>query len=253
MTAVLTGTTLLFSATACTEDAVFSSSVGDETDPAAAGISIPADASIYRSSALGPDRLNVAAEDGSPMSFVDPALLDDDGNLPDGMTITEAQSLQVLEKIEALLADRKLKLYEVATVRVYLAADGEDGVDFEGWQRAYRRYFANIDRDTGRSLLTEPVETTALSSSTAASDSERPQEEDRDADASDTSGTSGSAEPSENPETSATSTRAPVTVSEIYPGTENRTRPTLVTVGVAEQPVEGWLVQVEIEAVHGKD
>jgi hypothetical protein len=118
-------------------------------------------------------------------------------------------------------------------VRVYLAADGDDGADFDGWERAYRRYFANIDRDTGRSLLEEPVETTSASASTSASA---------------TASASASDEPTEStsPEAEASPT------SELYPGTDNRTRPTMVTVGVAEQPVEGWLVQVEIEAVHGE-
>jgi enamine deaminase RidA (YjgF/YER057c/UK114 family) len=149
------------------------------------------------------------------------------------MTVTEAQSLQVLSQLEDLLTDRKLKLYEVGTVRVYLAADGDDGADFDGWERAYRRYFANIDRDTGRSLLEEPVETTSASASTSASA---------------TASASASDEPTEStsPEAEASPT------SELYPGTDNRTRPTMVTVGVAEQPVEGWLVQVEIEAVHGE-
>jgi enamine deaminase RidA (YjgF/YER057c/UK114 family) len=231
--ALLTGGALMLTVSACADEAVFSSSVSDETDAAAAGISVPADASIFRSSATGPERLNYMAEDGDPMSFVDPDLLDDDGKLPEDMTVTEAQSLQVLSQLEDLLTDRKLKLYEVGTVRVYLAADGDDGADFDGWERAYRRYFANIDRDTGRSLLEEPVETTSASASTSASA---------------TASASASDEPTEStsPEAEASPT------SELYPGTDNRTRPTMVTVGVAEQPVEGWLVQVEIEAVHGE-
>ncbi|WP_313358925.1 hypothetical protein, partial [Corynebacterium variabile] len=210
-------------------------------DAAAAGISVPADASIFRSSATGPEHLNYMAEDDDPMAFVDPDLLDDDGKLPEGMTVTEAQSLQVLSQLQDLLTDRKLKLYEVGTVRVYLAADGRDGADFDGWERAYRRYFANIDRDTGRSLLEEPVETTSASagSSTSATASES---------------ASASASASQEPTESSTETTTPEEspISELYPGTDNLTRPTIVTVGVAQQPVEGWLVQVEIEAVHGE-
>ena len=219
--ATAVGALLLSTAGACSDEAVFSSSVDDETDPAAAGISVPADASIFRSSATGPDRLNPGAKEGTPMSFVDPVLLDDAGHLPEDMSVTEAQSLQVLSKIENLLADRKLRLYEVGTVRVYLCADGDNGVDFDGWERAYRRYFANIDRDTGRSLISE------------------------------------TGEPSQLPETSATestgSTGSGAETTGPYAGTDNRTRPTVVTVGVAQQPVTGWLVQVEAEAVHGED
>lgn len=241
--ALLTGGALLLTVSACADEAVFNSSVSEETDAAAAGISVPADASLFRSSATGPERLNNMAEDGDPMAFVDPDLLDDDGKLPEGMTVTEAQSLQVLSQLQELLTDRKLKLYEVGTVRAYLAADGRDGADFDGWERAYRRYFANIDRDTGRSLLEEPVETTSASASatTSASATESPSE---------SMSPSSSEEPTESSTETTTSEAAPT--SELYPGTDNRTRPTLVTVGVAEQPVEGWLVQIEIEAVHGE-
>ena len=239
--ALLTGGALLLTVSACADEAVFNSSVSDETDAAAAGISVPADASIFRSSATGPERLNYTAEDDDPMAFVDPDLLDDDGKLPEGMTVTEAQSLQVLSQLQDLLTDRKLKLYEVGTVRVYLAADGRDGADFDGWERAYRRYFANIDRDTGRSLLEEPVETTSASAGSSKS-----------ATASESASASASAsqEPTESSTETTTSEESPI--SELYPGTDNRTRPTIVTVGVAQQPVEGWLVQVEIEAVHGE-
>lgn len=237
--ALLTGGALLLTVSACADEAVFNSSVSDETDAAAAGISVPADASIFRSSATGPERLNYTAEDDDPMAFVDPDLLDDDGKLPEGMTVTEAQSLQVLSQLQDLLTDRKLKLYEVGTVRVYLAADGRDGADFDGWERAYRRYFANIDRDTGRSLLEEPVETTSASAGSSAS-----------ASATASAPASDSEEPTESSTETTTSEESPI--SELYPGTDNRTRPTIVTVGVAQQPVEGWLVQVEIEAVHGE-
>jgi hypothetical protein len=240
--ALLTGGALLLTVSACADEAVFNSSVSDETDAAAAGISVPADASTFRSSATGPERLNYMAEDDDPMAFVDPDLLDDDGKLPEGMTVTEAQSLQVLSQLQDLLTDRKLKLYEVGTVRVYLAADGRDGADFDGWERAYRRYFANIDRDTGRSLLEELVETTSASAGSSASES---------ASESASASASASQEPTESSTETTTSEESPV--SELYPGTDNRTRPTMVTVGVAQQPVEGWLVQVEIEAVHGED
>lgn len=237
--ALLAGGALLLIVSACADEAVFSSSVSEETDAAAAGISVPADASIFRSSATGPEHLNYMADDNDPMAFVDPDLLDDDGKLPEGMTVTEAQSLQVLSQLQDLLTDRKLKLYEVGTVRVYLAADGRDGADFDGWERAYRRYFANIDRDTGRSLLEEPVETTSASAGSSASEP-----------ASESASASDSEEPTESSTETTTSEESPT--SELYPGTDNRTRPTIVTVGVAQQPVEGWLVQVEIEAVHGE-
>lgn len=224
--ATCAGGALLVSASACADEAVFSSAVSSESDPAAAGISIPANASIFRTSALGPDLLNHRAREGTPMSFVNPLLLDGSGRLPEGMTVTEAQALQVLEKVRTLLSEQKRKLYEVATIRVYLSPEDNDEIDFEGWNRAYRRYFANIDRDTGASLLTESMEPTSttqpLTTSTVA------------------------------PPTPTSSATVP-TSTEPYPGTDNRTRPTLVTVGVNQQPVKGWLVQVEVEVVHGEN
>ncbi|WP_297005292.1 hypothetical protein [uncultured Corynebacterium sp.] len=248
--ALLTGGALLLTTSACADEAVFNSSVSDETDPAAAGVSVPADASVFRSSAIGPERRNHMLKDGDPLSFVDPGLLDADGELPAGMTVTEAQSLQVLSQVENLLSDRKLKLFEVATVRVYLAPtgrDGRDGADFDGWERAYRRYFANIDRDTGRSLVSdaeEPVETTAVTTPAAPTTEPEP---DSAADSAPESAPA-SAPASASASASVLSSR----VDELYPGTDNRTRPTLVTVAVSQQPVAGWLVQVEIEAVHGE-
>lgn len=263
--AALAGAALLTGAAACSDEAVFDSQVSDESDPAAAGISVPADASLFRTSATGPDLLNPSAPEGSAMSFVDPVLLDADGKLPAGMTVTEAQSLQVLSKIESLLTDRKLKLYEVGTVRAYLSPDGRNGTDFDGWNRAYRRYFANIDRITGRSLVEEPTETTAATTAMPTSTSaSSPASPDAAADA-------GTGTPAAAPTTTRapgrTTTSGPATTSREpsagdaepgeptgpYPGTTNRTRPTLVTVGVAQQPVKGWLVQVEIEVVHGED
>lgn len=232
ITAALAGGALLLSASACADDAVFSSAVSSESDPAAAGISIPANASIFRTSALGPDRLNFSVREGTPMSFVNPQLLDSSGHLPEGMSITEAQALQVVEKIRTLLADQKRKLFEVATIRVYLSPDGTNDIDFEGWERAYRRYFANIDRETGGSLLTEAIEPTATSTPGPAATS--------------TAAPTSTSTTSRASDTTATST-------EPYPGSDNRTRPTLVTVGVAQQPVKGWLVQVEVEVVHGED
>ncbi|AWT27061.1 hypothetical protein Csp1_23110 [Corynebacterium provencense] len=249
--ALAAGAVLLTCAAGCADKAVFYSEVDSETDPAAAGISAPADASVFRSSAIGPDRVNFFVGEGSPLAYVERRLLDSEGRLPAGMSLTEAQSLQVLGKLDDLLTSRGLEFYEVGTVRAYLTPDGAAGADFDGWQRAYRRYFANIDRDNGDSLLPEPVETTTVSTTVALSTPPPPMA------LSTTPAGPGETSPATTGRSSTapatTRTTRPSTVEDLYPGTVNPTRPTLVTVGVAQQPVEGWLVQVEIEVFHGED
>lgn len=69
---------------------------------------------------------------------------------PPGVTITEAQALNVLKQITANLKAQGLTLRDVISMRAYLAnAPGSDTADFAGWNRAYRQYFANTDLSTG--------------------------------------------------------------------------------------------------------
>lgn len=235
--AVLGAGALALGATACTvDDTVFSTSSDGESESRAAAVSVPPDAAQFRSSALGPDRLNPRLPADDPMAYVDPALLGPDGKLPEGMSVTEAQALQVLDKLADQLENNKFGLTDVATVRAYLTADG-DRTDYDGWNRAYRRYFANIDLETGGSMFTESVEPTASTSATAPSAAARP-----------AAATTATTEPS------ASTSAGPTTTSQgPYPVQDNRTRPTVTSVGVAFLPTAGWLVQVEVEAFRGDD
>lgn len=129
----------------------FESVLDKEANPEAMladGVSIPADAKLYKTSGIGPSALNENAEEGTPMAYVDSALLVD-GELPDGMTVTEAQGLGVLKKIRELLQAQGLDVQNVATMRVFLQGENGEAPDVDGWNRAYRQYFANTDLRTG--------------------------------------------------------------------------------------------------------
>lgn len=164
------------------------------------GVNIPADAKMYKTSGIGPSALNDDAEEGDPMSYVDSALLVD-GELPDGMSVTEAQGLNVLRKIRELLQAQGLDVQNVATMRVFLQGENGEEPDVDGWNRAYRQYFANTDLQTG-----EPMQLAV-----------------------------GTSEEKSNP----------LVV--------NPTRPTRFALGVAFLPVEGWLVEVEVDAFYPKE
>jgi enamine deaminase RidA (YjgF/YER057c/UK114 family) len=238
--AVLGAGALTLGATACSvDDTVFSTSSDGESESRAAAVSVPPDAAQFRSSALGPDRLNPRLPEDDPMAYVDPVLLGEDGKLPEGMSVTEAQALQVLDKLADQLDNTKFELTDVAAVHAYLTGD-RDRTDYDGWNRAYRRYFANIDLETGGSMFTESVEPSASTSTTTPSAAARP--------AAATSATTATTEPS------ASTSAGPTTTSQgPYPVQDNRTRPTVTSVGVASLPTAGWLIQIEIEAFRGDD
>lgn len=253
-----TGTTLLFGAAACSFETVFTTTEEDGTADRALALSAPGDANLWRTSGTGPDALNDEAEPGTPMEFVDPALLED-GELPRRMTVTEAQSLQVLQKIADMVEDEGRRIAEVATLRVYLAPDTtdpgnaenpENTVDFAGWDRAYRTFFANLDPVTGDSLLTGTSAVTLTAQTSTSSATSEPSDGD-DADNGedgDNGATRGSAAPTAEP--TDTTGDEDDTDDRPYSGGINPTKPTVVTVGVAEQPVDGWLVQVEAEVIY---
>lgn len=251
--AVGAGTTLLFGASACSFETVFTTTEDDGTADRALALSAPGSADLWRTSGTGPDSLNGDAEPGTPMEFVDPALLED-GELPARMTVTEAQSLQVLQKLADMVQEEGRRISEVATLRVYLSpeggadgnADGADGADFDGWNRAYRTFFANLDPLTGDSLLTgtSAVTLTAETSPSTTSTTSEPSSSSSSAAPSD------SDTPPSSPSDEPTDTTGDDSEDDSrYSGETNPTKPTVVTVGVAEQPVDGWLVQVEAEVI----
>jgi len=115
----------------------------------ASGVGIGKNVALYKTSGLGPSGLNTSAPIGTPARFVDTTQFPD-GVLPPGVTITEAQALNVLARITENLASAGLDPSDVITMRVFLDnAPGTDIADYAGWNRAYRQFFANTDRVTG--------------------------------------------------------------------------------------------------------
>lgn len=160
------------------------------------GVSIGKNVAVYRSSGLGPGALNAAAPAGTPERYVDPAQFPS-GVLTPGVTITEAQAMNVLARIAENLASVGLGVDDVVTMRVFLDnAPGTAVADYAGWNRAYRQFFANTDRVTGAVL----------------------------------------------PVPKGTAAPAPPLVG-------NPARPSRFTIEVASLPVNGWLVEVEVDAV----
>ncbi len=170
----------------------------DNPNPAIAeGVTLTAQAKEYKSSGLGPAALNTAAAAGTPGRYVDPQQFPG-GTLTGGVTITEAQAMNVLRQIERNLGQRGLRLSDVTSMRVFLDnAPGTDRADYDGWNRAYRQFFANTDLQTGK-VVAVPM-----------------------------------------------GTQAPA-----RPLVVNSARPSRFTIEVASLPVQGWLVEVEVDAVY---
>lgn len=183
-------------------ETVFDSHFDDSAETAmlADGVTIPEGTALYKSSGMGPEALNDDADEGDPMAYVDPALLVD-GELPDGMTTTEAQGLQVLSILRSMLQERGLDVEDVASMRVFVVGEDGEDPDFASWNRAYSQYFANTDLQTG-----EPQQ---LSRGTSDEESD------------------------------------PLVI--------NPTRPSRYAIGVVQLPVDGWLVEVEVDAVYDPD
>ncbi len=119
----------------------------------ATGVTIEKDARIYKSSGIGPAALNPGATRGTPEAYVDVEQFPG-GTLPAGATITEAQGINVLRQIQRNLGERGLTGRDVVTMRVFLDnAPGTDRADYDGWNRAYRQFFANTDLQTGKVIL----------------------------------------------------------------------------------------------------
>ncbi len=170
---------------------------GNDNPMIATGVTLDSRARTYKSSGLGPAALNPGATAGTPEAYVDAGQFPG-GVLTGGVTITEAQGMNVLRQIEANLKARGLRLSDVTTMRVFLDnAPGTDRADYNGWNRAYRQFFANTSLKTGKPI---PVPM-------------------------------GTADP------------AP-------PLVPNPARPSRFALEIASLPVNGWLVEVEVDAVY---
>jgi enamine deaminase RidA (YjgF/YER057c/UK114 family) len=115
----------------------------------AAGVSLGDDVELYFSSGIGPGALNPAAPAGTPERYIDITQFPG-GALGPGVTITEAQGMNALARIQENLATVGLTMSDVITLRVYMDnAPGAPTMDFAGFNRAYRQFFANVNLHTG--------------------------------------------------------------------------------------------------------
>lgn len=168
------------------------------TNPSIAdGVAIGSEVAIYKTSGLGPAGLNTAAAGGTEERYIDTELFPG-AVLPEGVTITEAQGLNVLRRIGENLDRMGLWYDDVITMRVFLAnPKGQEAADFAGWNRAYRQFFANTDLVT-RKAVKVPL---------------------------------GTAEPAR-------------------PMVVNKARPSRFALEIENLPVNGWLVEVEVDVAY---
>ncbi|AEG43506.1 Rid family hydrolase [Isoptericola variabilis] len=173
----------------------FSFVTGD-TPMIANGVAIGKNVAWYKSSGLGPSAMNTAPGVTTEERYI-PTDVFPGGELPAGVTLTEAQGINVLMRIGENLERAGLSYDDVVSMRVFLQNPaGEEKMDFAGWNRAYRQFFANTNLSTG-----EPM-TVQLGS--------RP--------------------------------TAPMVV--------NPARPSRFALEIENLPVDGWLVEVEVDAVY---
>ena len=170
--------------------------VTGDTPLIADGVAIGRNVSWYKSSGLGPAARNTAPG-ASPEERYIPTDIFPGGELPDGVTITEAQGINALTRIGANLEKAGLSYDDVVSMRVFLQnPEGEEKMDFAGWNRAYRQFFANTNLSTGEVLDVQ------LGSATT------------------------------------------------EPMVVNGARPSRFALEVENLPVDGWLVEVEVDAVY---
>lgn len=133
-------------------DQVIANLPTDQATPLIAnGVSVGKHVELYFSSGIGPAARNTGAPAGSPERYLDPAQLP--GGLTGGVTITEAQGLNALARIKENLESVGLGVGDVISMRVFLDnPPGAGAADFNGWNRAYRQFFANTNLTTGETL-----------------------------------------------------------------------------------------------------
>ena len=127
------------------------------------GVAVGAATATYTAAGTGPSAVNTLAPNGSAARYIDYELItqlfpdfaptDDDkakGVLPGTMTLTEAQGLNCMARVQENLAAAGLTLEDVTFMRIYLDnVEGEPRADYNGWNRAYRKYMANVSLQTG--------------------------------------------------------------------------------------------------------
>lgn len=121
------------------------------------GVGVGKNVSIYWSAGTGPAQRNtVGIPSGTPERYIDPAL---EEFTTSTTSITEKQGLNNLMRIKENLESVGLTLEDVIFMRIYLEAPpGQTRADYAGWNNAYRKFFANINRQTGQVIPAyEPV------------------------------------------------------------------------------------------------
>jgi len=170
--------------------------VTGDTPSIADGVAIGKNVAWYKSSGLGPAAMNTTPGATAEQRYV-PTDVFPGGVLPAGVTITEAQGINVLMRIGENLERAGLSYDDVVSMRVFLQNPaGQEKMDFAGWNRAYRQFFANTNLATGATLEVQL----------------------------------GSAR------------TAPMVV--------NAARPSRFALEIENLPVDGWLVEVEVDAVY---
>lgn len=173
----------------------FSFVTGD-TAMIANGVAFGKNVAWYKSSGLGPSAMNAGPGVSTEERYI-PTDVFPGGALPPGVTITEAQGINVLMRIGENLERAGLSYDDVVSMRVFLQNPaGEEKMDFAGWNRAYRQFFANTNLATG-----EPMTVQLGSRGTA-------------------------------------------------PMVVNEARPSRFALEIENLPVDGWLVEVEVDAVY---
>ncbi len=172
-----------------------------DTASIADGVAFGKQVAWYKSSGLGPSAMNTSGAVGSVGSPTEQRYIPTDvfpgAALPDGVTITEAQGINVLMRIGENLAKAGLSYADVVSMRVFLQNPaGEEKMDFNGWNRAYRQFFANTNLATGATIDVQM----------------------------------------------GTTTMKPMVV--------NPARPSRFALEIENLPVNGWLVEVEVDAVY---
>lgn len=118
----------------------------------AGGVGIGRNVDVYFSAGIGPSALNTCSPSGTPARYIDYSFYPGFtcGDLPLGVTVTEAQGMNNLARIKENLEANGLTLRDVTYLRIYLEAPpGETRADYAGWNRAYRKFFANVNLVTG--------------------------------------------------------------------------------------------------------
>lgn len=160
------------------------------------GVAIGRMTDWYKSSGLGPQAQNTTPGASAEERYI-PTAVFPDGELPDGVTLTEAQGINTLIRIGDNLERAGLDYDDVISMRVFLQnPEGEEKMDFAGWNRAYRQFFANTNLATGETLDVQ------LGSQT------------------------------------------------VEPMVVNEARPSRFALEIENLPVNGWLVEVEVDAVY---